>query len=259
VSVQLVEVVILGLPLDLHRRAAEHQATLRRELAFVAAVDDQQSAPTRLRVLSDEVNGRFSRFARAQTEQLTAAIDGFATSIDVRFVLPVDVVEAVLSLLVALDEVDDFCRAGELLTLVTPPDLLAYRRWFLGEFVRQARDGVAPVRWTDAEPAVAAVGAAVGPATGRGPAEPVVVFVEGDLDLETAAELRGELAQRVEDGDVQLVIDLSGCTFMDSAGLSLLLTTRARCLDAGGRLRVSGLTRPVRRSMEIANVLDLLT
>jgi hypothetical protein len=37
-----------------------------------------------------------------------------------------------------LDEVDEFCRQGKhLLTLATPPELVAYRRWYLGEFIAQ--------------------------------------------------------------------------------------------------------------------------
>ena len=47
-----------------------------------------------------------------------------------------------------LDEADDYCRAGEtLLTLATPAPALAFRRWFLGEFVRQAA-GEPPRPWT---------------------------------------------------------------------------------------------------------------
>jgi hypothetical protein len=39
-----------------------------------------------------------------------------------------------------LDDADEYCREGRhLLTLATPPDLLAYRRWYLQQFVDQAR------------------------------------------------------------------------------------------------------------------------
>ncbi len=48
-----------------------------------------------------------------------------------------------------MDEADDYCRAGQhLLTLVTPPEALAFRRWYLGEFVRQIA-GEQPRPWTD--------------------------------------------------------------------------------------------------------------
>ena len=45
-----------------------------------------------------------------------------------------------------LDEADEFCRHSDLLTLATPADLVAFRRWFLGEIIRQL-DGGAPRPW----------------------------------------------------------------------------------------------------------------
>ena len=53
-----------------------------------------------------------------------------------------------------LDEADVFCREGELLTLATPADEVAFRRWFLNEFVRQLR-GEPPRRWSGAPDAPA--------------------------------------------------------------------------------------------------------
>ena len=45
------------------------------------------------------------------------------------------------------DEADDYCRAGEhLLSLATPPEALAFRKWFINEFVAQI-GGSAPVPW----------------------------------------------------------------------------------------------------------------
>ncbi|MDP8936487.1 MAG: hypothetical protein M3O23_01920, partial [Actinomycetota bacterium] len=49
-----------------------------------------------------------------------------------------------------LDEADEFCRAGDLLTLATPPDTAAFRRWFLdhlrGPDRERTTDAVAGVR-----------------------------------------------------------------------------------------------------------------
>jgi hypothetical protein len=36
-----------------------------------------------------------------------------------------------------LDETDDFCRDGTLLTLAPPADVVAFRRWYLTELVEQ--------------------------------------------------------------------------------------------------------------------------
>ena len=68
---------------------------------------------------------------------------------DLIYHVPVEVRQAAIDLGVLLDEADDFCRQGdELLTLATPPRAVAFRRWFLEEFVRQI-DGQPPVSWED--------------------------------------------------------------------------------------------------------------
>jgi hypothetical protein len=36
-----------------------------------------------------------------------------------------------------LAEASEFCRRGELLTLATPPEYVAFREWFLDEIARQ--------------------------------------------------------------------------------------------------------------------------
>ncbi|MDP9441273.1 MAG: hypothetical protein M3P34_03640 [Actinomycetota bacterium] len=50
-----------------------------------------------------------------------------------------------------LDEPDEFCRSGnQLLTLATPPELLAFRRWYLREFNAQLQ-GQPPLPWPEAD------------------------------------------------------------------------------------------------------------
>lgn len=45
-----------------------------------------------------------------------------------------------------MDETDEWCKRGELLTLASPPDQRALRRWFFGEIERQVR-GAPPLPW----------------------------------------------------------------------------------------------------------------
>jgi hypothetical protein len=60
--------------------------------------------------------------------------------------VPLAAGEACVELNAMLDEADEFCREGDLLTLATPADQVAFRRWFLGEFVEQLGGG-APTPW----------------------------------------------------------------------------------------------------------------
>ena len=55
-----------------------------------------------------------------------------------------------------------------------------------------------------------------------------VVTVSGEIDLATQGQLRARLNELVVAGHVDLVLDLSGVTFVDSTGLGALIGTRRR-------------------------------
>lgn len=79
-----------------------------------------------------------------------------------------------------------------------------------------------------------------------------VVAVSGDLDVLTAPQLRDRLIEIVERGDRQLLVDLRPTTFVDSSGLSALVTGVKRLRSLGGDI---GLVCPpgnVRRLIEIS-------
>jgi len=57
----------------------------------------------------------------------------------------------------------------------------------------------------------------------------VALVVEGEFDV----NLSSPLAESVGDGSVDVEIDLSGVTFMDSTGIRLLLLTRSEVHGAG--------------------------
>ena len=87
-------------------------------------------------------------------------------------------------------------------------------------------------------------------------AEPV--YVDGDLDLFGAPAVRAAIAERLEAGITTIAIDLSDCGFIDSVGLSLLLTSRERCVAAGGSFQVIGAGESALRLFETVGVKDLL-
>lgn len=88
----------------------------------------------------------------------------------------------------------------------------------------------------------------------RSPLE-TVVALRGELDVSAANRLEESLAAlRSEDGDARgtrLVIDLAECTFLDSSGLTVLVTLHKRITAAGGELVVR------RPSCSILKILDI--
>lgn len=251
----LVTVRLVGLPLDLHRRTQEHHDTLRRELAFVESAQVPQAAPAGLQALTGVLRQRFSSYTEAQTAALERAVAAGEATLDLEYEVPDDVATACEQLGAILDELDGFCRDGELLTLVSPPECVAYREWFLGQFVAQVRDGAEPIPWSAVAPAPAPV---AGPPEVVGLGAPERLAVGGDLDLETAPALRGRILGALDQGHRRLEIDLDGCAFVDSTGLSLLLTTAQRCAEDGGWLRVVNAGGQVEELLDYAGVRELL-
>lgn len=146
-----IQVHLVGIPLRIQEEASEHFDELTREFGDLAAADTaaHPQVPARLLELVSALQNRFSSFTEAQEADLAAAIARRDVTMDLLYVVPPDVGVASAGLGAMLDEADEFCAAGEyLLTLKTPPGPLAYRRWYLGQFIDQAA-GQPPVSWAD--------------------------------------------------------------------------------------------------------------
>lgn len=252
---ELVEVELLKLPLAVLGRASEHNLTLVRELALVHTADESGVAPARLLWLSQHLDQRYAAFNAAPQQTLQKAIEGDESHVDVRYEVPAHAAVAAAELGAALDEVDDYCRNGDLLTLVTPPEALSFRRWLLGEFVAQIQHGASPTPWSDglagSEPATSAPVIAA--------ANAGIITIVDELDLEGAAKVRGDFASLVDSGVSHLTVDLAACSFIDSVGISLLLTTRERLTQAGGTIVVTNASGATRRTLETTGIYDILT
>ncbi len=147
----LVEIRIVDLPLDTYREAAEHSDELMREFALVREQDAEggQNVPRRLLELMEELSDRFGAFTGAQQAALQDALARGDQCITLVYRVPPTVGQACVDLDHLLDEADQFCRQGDaLLTLATPPRSVAFRKWFLVEFVRQL-GGAPPMTWAE--------------------------------------------------------------------------------------------------------------
>lgn len=147
---ELVEIRLLELSIPAQLQASEHHDELFREFALIAArtPSEGHAVPVRLSRLIDELQTRFAGFTDATNRELEDAIAEGRPSVDLVFRVPPVVRQACLDLAALLDEAEAYCREGDLLTLAPPRESVAYRDWFLGEFVRQV-DGEQPLPWPD--------------------------------------------------------------------------------------------------------------
>jgi anti-sigma B factor antagonist len=86
-----------------------------------------------------------------------------------------------------------------------------------------------------------------------------VIAVNGELDLNTAPRLEQRLDEAPADDGAGLLIDLSGCEFIDSTGIGLIVRAWRR-LDANadhdgkGGFALCGLSDQVRRLLDITGL-----
>jgi anti-sigma B factor antagonist len=89
--------------------------------------------------------------------------------------------------------------------------------------------------------------------------ERTVVALAGELDMSTAPELEEAIRSCAEAAD-ELILDLSGLTFMDSSGLRAILGGERFCSEHRCKCLVAEeVPRQVKDLFEIAGVLDHFT
>jgi anti-sigma B factor antagonist len=85
----------------------------------------------------------------------------------------------------------------------------------------------------------------------------VVVVVVGELDLVTSPVLDRHLAGAVARGR-QVVVDLTGVTFLDVRGINCLMAATGAASAAGSALVVRGADDRVRRLVEVCGLVGHL-
>ena len=80
----------------------------------------------------------------------------------------------------------------------------------------------------------------------------LVIEICGEIDIQSAPELRDQLLRVIRRYGPRLALDLAGVRFMDCAGLNVLLATRRRARLEQGSVRVT------RASPQVLRVISLL-
>lgn len=77
-----------------------------------------------------------------------------------------------------------------------------------------------------------------------------VVRVEGEVDMAVAALFRAALEERIHP-HCDLVVDLAGVTFLDAAGVGVLLEVEGAAREVGRTVRIRNATGIVARVLQI--------
>ena len=220
---------LLNFPVDRFERALQHAAGVQRELD-VLRVDAERAGhmPRRMDDVFADLDSRFTGY-RVTMDTLAGLVQEGTDHADVTIPVLGDGEEratAIEALRDLLDEIDAYCESGEeLLTVVTPPDLLEFRRWLFDEVIGQLR-GAPPHAWKAATSSAVAAPVATG-----SPDEsdrPIVVRESGPLDLGAAPRVREAIQSAFTSGDGDVVVDIAAVDFVDSVILSVFVTAHKR-------------------------------
>jgi anti-sigma B factor antagonist len=88
-----------------------------------------------------------------------------------------------------------------------------------------------------------------------------VIMIPDTFSVEEASQFREAVRGAVTDGTVRFLLDFSGCRFIDSTGLGVIVSSYKKCVEAGGGIRLKSLNSNVRKVFELTrlnNVFEIL-
>jgi hypothetical protein len=141
-------VVLLDFPVRLLDRARKQRESLIREFAFLVHGGETEGVPARLLEIAAESDAHYAHLNPGAEEYCDDALARGEEFVDIEVYVPDDFRDHINRAIPVLLEVEQYCREGQMLTLMTPPDLRRFWTWYLGEFVRQI-DGLAPTPWRE--------------------------------------------------------------------------------------------------------------
>jgi hypothetical protein len=144
-SVRLVDV-----PVELYRRAQQHTDDLLRELVLMADHERASGAAgtaTRLAATADDHRATHASLRLSAAEALAEARERGEEAVTLVYDVELGVADCTEAWGRLLGELAQLCRAGTLLSVPAADDVALFSAWFCTEFVRQLRDGAAPLPW----------------------------------------------------------------------------------------------------------------
>ncbi len=87
-----------------------------------------------------------------------------------------------------------------------------------------------------------------------------VLHVDGRLDIETAAKLKAMSRKLIDDGTRELIIDLQGVSFVDSSGLSAVVSALKYIREREGQLKLAAVGDQPRTALTLTlldRILDI--
>lgn len=86
----------------------------------------------------------------------------------------------------------------------------------------------------------------------------IEVLVSGEIDAYTTPRLKDVISPLANQEQVEMVIDLSGVSFIDSTGLGMLVCLFKTVKSNNGKFTIIGLSNRLRRLFDITGLADII-
>ncbi len=88
----------------------------------------------------------------------------------------------------------------------------------------------------------------------------IIVFLAGEVVMDMIQECKMEMENLIaRDECREMVVDLSGVTFMDSSGIGFLIGLRRRAEAAGRRFSLRNPSPPIRKLLDMLKLSDFFS
>ncbi|HZD18771.1 MAG TPA: STAS domain-containing protein [Actinomycetota bacterium] len=81
-----------------------------------------------------------------------------------------------------------------------------------------------------------------------------VVSVDGELTVNNRGDLKEFVLERLHDGERRFLFDFETTSYIDSAGLGVLVSLSKKIREENGRLRLAGLNQDLRTLFELTRL-----
>ena len=83
------------------------------------------------------------------------------------------------------------------------------------------------------------------------------ISLSGELDQQEVLDLKAEFDQAIADAETDVVLDLSGVTFIGTLGIGLIVSTREKIGQRGRKMKLSGVPASIERTFTIMSLTEV--
>ena len=143
---ELHDVALIDFPVARYQQMQQQHDAMMRELTLIALSPnaDDTVVPSRLVSLAQEMYEGQGSATGAFREGVAAAAERGDDITTLQLQIPLSTLQWMEGFMLLFDESDEYCRRGSLLTPPSPPEVVSFRHWLVGELIRQIRDGAPP-------------------------------------------------------------------------------------------------------------------